>query len=184
MTFFTAIQGKFSEGSGGIGDADISTGAGINADKLSTIPGKRVKSDRIEDDAVGTTQLRDDPTVDANRAVTTAHIRDAAVTTPKLADASVTYPKKKTSTFEWTPGGVFAPLATNSITTGSTVAQKIPAAIYLRRNGGILAPHAVATYGIYENTGTGTYFVYLGNPTAVNQDFSGLTVHVEFEDKT
>jgi microcystin-dependent protein len=48
---------------------------------------------KIADDAVGSDQLRDDAVTDANRAVTTDHIRDSAVTTSKLASGAVTRSK-------------------------------------------------------------------------------------------
>lgn len=50
-----------------------------------------VTQDKISNDAVGADQLRDDPSVDANRAVTTNHIRDGAVTSSKLAAGAITH---------------------------------------------------------------------------------------------
>lgn len=46
-----------------------------------------VTIDKIADDAVGADQLRDDAVTDANRAVTTNHIRDSAITLAKIAAA-------------------------------------------------------------------------------------------------
>lgn len=70
---------------------------------ISAIPNNTVGSGAIVDGSVGTDELandsvtsaklRDDVSVDANRAVTTNHIRDLAVTTAKLADDSVTSAK-------------------------------------------------------------------------------------------
>jgi len=64
---------------GGIVAAKIGAGAVITA-KLAT-------------DSVDNTILKDDASVDANRAVTTDHLRDASVTAAKLASDSVTAPK-------------------------------------------------------------------------------------------
>lgn len=52
-----------------------------------------VTTAKIADDAVTAAKLADDASVDANRAVTTNHIRDSAVTTAKIADANVTTAK-------------------------------------------------------------------------------------------
>jgi Phage T7 tail fibre protein len=60
---------------------------------ISAIPNNTVSTNSIVDDAVTSAKLRDDASVDANRAVTTNHIRDLAVTTAKLADDSVTADK-------------------------------------------------------------------------------------------
>lgn len=61
-----------------------------------------VTSDKIGADAVGATQLKDDASVDGNRAVTTNHIRDGAITTAKIADASITS-GKLSYVVGWTP---------------------------------------------------------------------------------
>lgn len=45
----------------------------------------------LQDDAVTAAKLRDDASVDANRAVTTNHIRDLNVTYPKLSKAAKSY---------------------------------------------------------------------------------------------
>lgn len=50
---------------------------------------------RIKDDGVDAAKLKDDATTDANRAVTTNHIRDSAVTTAKIADDAVDAAKLK-----------------------------------------------------------------------------------------
>jgi len=60
---------------------------------ISAIPNNTVSTNSIVDDAVTSAKLRDDASVDANRAVTTNHIRDLAVTTGKLADDAVTADK-------------------------------------------------------------------------------------------
>lgn len=48
-----------------------------------------IQTVNIVDDAVDAAKLKADPTTDANRAVTTDHIRDLAVTTPKIAASAV-----------------------------------------------------------------------------------------------
>lgn len=94
-----ALASKFSEGPGGIGDADISTTGGVSATKLSTSPGKRLDEARLEDDAVSARVLRDDATVDANRAVTRNHCRDALVNAAKLDTDAVIRPKVKRTAY-------------------------------------------------------------------------------------
>lgn len=48
---------------------------------------------RVKADGITASHLRDDGSVDANRAVTTNHIRDSAITTAKIADSNVTTAK-------------------------------------------------------------------------------------------
>jgi hypothetical protein len=72
---------------GGIEDVNVKTGAAIDGNKLSNIPGAQIPFDRIADDAVTADKLRDDATVDGQRAVTTNHIRDQAVTKGKVSTA-------------------------------------------------------------------------------------------------
>jgi len=68
---------------------------GIAADAVTTakILNGNVTTLKIADDAVTAAKLADDASVDANRAVTTNHIRDSAVTTAKIANANVTNEK-------------------------------------------------------------------------------------------
>lgn len=57
--------------------------------QAANIEANAVTKPAIADDAVGAAELQDDAAVDANRAVTTDHVRDAAVTAPKVADDAV-----------------------------------------------------------------------------------------------
>tara|TARA_R100001086_G_scaffold200856_1_gene117058 strand:+ start:6976 stop:8349 length:1374 start_codon:yes stop_codon:yes gene_type:complete len=61
----------------------------VNADSVVTasIQDDAVTQAKIADDAVGADQLQDDASVDANRAVTTNHIRNQAITGEKLASS-------------------------------------------------------------------------------------------------
>lgn len=89
-----AIAAKFSETAGvGIGDGDVASDAGISGSKLSNVTGKQIPTDRLADDAVTAAKLADSASVDANRAVTTNHIRDAAVTKPKIGPSQITLDK-------------------------------------------------------------------------------------------
>ena len=60
---------------------------------ISAIPNNTVGTGALVNDSVTSDKLSDSTTVDANRAVTTNHIRDIAVTTAKIADDSVTSAK-------------------------------------------------------------------------------------------
>jgi len=88
---FQAIAAKFTEGVGGIADADIYTGAGIRGSKLSSVPGNRITQAQMDDDAVDLRVLKDDATAGApNAAVNTAaHIKDAIITNAKLVDSTI-----------------------------------------------------------------------------------------------
>lgn len=83
---FLAVAAKFTEGAGGISDADTAANAGFKGTKMSNIPGLRIPSDRIEDDAIGADQLRDDGTSGSpNAAVNTAaHVKDGIIPSNKL----------------------------------------------------------------------------------------------------
>ena len=61
--------------------------------QLGQLPTGGLGTASFQDDSVTADKLRDDTSVDANRAVTTNHIRDNAITTAKLADNSVTTAK-------------------------------------------------------------------------------------------
>jgi len=81
---FTRLASKFTEGAGGIKDVDVSTGADLNANKLSDTDGKRITATKFQPGAVDATALRSDAVTDANRAVTTDHLRDFSVIAAKL----------------------------------------------------------------------------------------------------
>lgn len=78
---------------------------------------------QIADDAVTADKLRDDASTDANRAVTTNHIRDVAVTTAKIADDAVTADKLRDDAS--TDGN--RAVTTNHIRDGAVVNTKIAA---------------------------------------------------------
>ena len=89
---FQAVANKFTEGSGGINNSDISANAGIYGTKLSNTAGNRIPTDRVEDDAIDKDKLKDDASAGSpNAAVNTAlHIKDRIITAVKLALASIT----------------------------------------------------------------------------------------------
>lgn len=47
----------------------------------------------VKEDGITSNELRDDPSTDANRAVTTNHIKDSNVTTAKIANSAVEFAK-------------------------------------------------------------------------------------------
>lgn len=80
---FDSVEGKFTEGPGGISDGDITTTADINgAQKLSSSPAKQVTEPKLGDNAVSARVLAKDainPGNDANRAVSGDHIKALTV---------------------------------------------------------------------------------------------------------
>jgi hypothetical protein len=58
-----------------------------DAVETASIKDGAVTQEKIADDAVGADQLRDDPSIDDNRPVTTDHIRDGAITMAKIIAA-------------------------------------------------------------------------------------------------
>lgn len=97
---FQAVAAKFTEGAGGIADGDISAVAGIKGTKISNVAGNRIPTDRIEDDAIDQTKLRDDATAGSpNAAVNTAnHIRDGIITALKILAGSLSGQQLKVTT--------------------------------------------------------------------------------------
>lgn len=85
-----AVVAMFTEGAGGISDADISSTAAISGLKLSNTVGKQVPTDRIADAAITDAKLSSSSSVDANRAVGTDHIKALAVTKAKVAGSTLT----------------------------------------------------------------------------------------------
>lgn len=63
---------------------------GVSTVKIAALA---VSTAKLAELAVDAAKLKSDATVDANRAVTTNHVRDAAITAPKLATNSVLYDK-------------------------------------------------------------------------------------------
>jgi len=116
---FAAIAAKFTEGSGGISDGDISATAGIKASKLSSIAGNRITQAQLEDDAVDLRVLKDDATAGApNAAVnTSAHIKDGIVTGAKIAAATIAKDRLKLSSVVVAIPAVGATTVTNFDTT-------------------------------------------------------------------
>lgn len=88
---FQDIAGKFTEGMGGISNADIASGAGIVRDKLSSIAGSRITQAQMDDDAVDSRVLKDDIGMGAPGAAvgTAAHIKDGIITSAKLVDNTI-----------------------------------------------------------------------------------------------
>lgn len=87
---FQAVANKFTEGPSGIVDADVSTGADLNANKLSSSAGKRIVEAKFEDDAVDGRVLKDDNVAgSANAAVNLLnHIKDRLITKVKLSNVA------------------------------------------------------------------------------------------------
>lgn len=65
-----------------------------------------VTEPKLANDAVTADKLRDDASIDGNRAVTTNHVRNAAITEPKLASASVSLAKYAAGAFGISGSGV------------------------------------------------------------------------------
>lgn len=99
---FNALAAKFTSGPGGIADDDVA--GPFSGTKISNVAGKRVPSDRIEDNAVTDAKLSSSASVDASRAVGTNHIKDANVTRAKLVAAAVALAQTgiQVVSFPWT----------------------------------------------------------------------------------
>ena len=76
---FQALAAKFTEASGGISDTDIYASADINANKLSSSPGKRITAAKIEPNSIDSTVLKSDPAGFSGAVAGPSYIKDAAV---------------------------------------------------------------------------------------------------------
>lgn len=101
-----------------------------------------ISTNKLIDDAVTADKLQADPTVNANRAVTTNHIQDDAIVTAKILNSNVTTPKI-------VDGAITnVKLAPNSLTISKFTATD---QIYLQNAGTARPGTAVITNGSVEN---------------------------------
>ena len=180
-TNFQAIAKKFTEEAGGIVDADIYTFAAIKGSKLSNVAGNRVPSDRIEDDAIGAAQLKDEASPSTNAAVNSAnHIKDGIITNAKLVNATLLAGKIKINSVNFGAQGVVVPTgAAINFTTGKTAAQIVPLALYSERAGGADLLDDRAIVSLYHRTSDDLYYFSIHNPhdapfTIINNTFYWL----------
>ncbi|MBX2947589.1 MAG: hypothetical protein KF725_17295 [Cyclobacteriaceae bacterium] len=146
-----------NETTGGTGTVtNIATGTGLTGGPITT-----TGTIAIASNGVTATELRSDATTDANRAVTTNHIRDNAITTAKILDGTI----------------ATADLANNSITdvkianvapgkltqSGATVGQ------VLKWNGTAWVPQA-------DDTGTGSLPALASGQLLTNNGASNIAV--------
>ena len=89
---------------------------GVTTAKINDLA---VTTAKIATDAVDNTILKDDASVDANRAVTTNHIRDGNVTSAKIADFAVTCAKQATSQVGYQ---IYGDTRVSGFSAGNTVA--------------------------------------------------------------
>ena len=152
------LAAKFSEGSGGIADADISTAAAIKGTKLSSVAGSRIPFDRIEDDAITADKLRDDAVTDSNRAVTTNHIRLGAIDKTKLTTATgsrVTRDRTEIILQERSWGPIAVPGGTDRFVASASLFQGVTnyeARVYLSSSVGAGTPQLYATVSVVPST--------------------------------
>lgn len=96
---------------------DVAFSGGVN------LPDDAVLLADVADDAVGAAQLRDDGATDANRAVTTNHVRDNAITQAKVGDDAIGAAELKITLEDVTVG------TGNPSGTATVVAGAIPIGI-------------------------------------------------------
>lgn len=147
-----AKLGTGSVTSGTILDGTIQT-ADIKAANVTTA--------LVADDAITTAKLQDDAVVDANRAVTTNHIRDAAITSAKLGSTLAGYLGVNTSS---TISRGYVSIAGNE-TTASTSFTKLTtpdqiANIVVPSNGKILVTYN-ALWKLVGATNAGAISIFL-----------------------
>lgn len=118
---FNVAGGKVPQsliGDDAVGAAQLADNAVVTANIVDL----NVTTAKIANDAVDATKLKDDAVTDANRAVTTNHIRDLNVTTAKINDLAVTSGKIAAGAVGTTQ------LADGSVTSAKLAASITPAA--------------------------------------------------------
>jgi len=113
----------------------------------------------IGNDKVTATQLKDSASVDADRAVTTDHIRDDAITNAKLDTASVVY---SAGDLGASSGGVYYDSLSTTADSGPVEISSVPPGTYLatlRCAGftGTASGTPSVYFGIKATSGTATY---------------------------
>jgi hypothetical protein len=170
---FSAVAAKFTEGAGGISDVDIAAGAGIKASKLSSVAGQRVTATQLEDDAVDSRILKDDPGAGSPNAAVSlaAHIKDGIITGAKLVAATIAKDKLKLSSVVVTIAVLNTGIDSNTDTTLNS-ASAFPIG-YHREGVGIPAGAFPSTV-LRLNTTDGKYYIYAWN-------MSGTTATTSFD---
>lgn len=115
----TDLNKIYTEINGNLDDNNVKPSAGIQGSKLAA---GSVGTTQLTDDSVDNNKLKDDAAVDANRAVTTNHIRDAAVATTKIADLAVTNAKIADGTIQGPKIKLTAVNTTQTVSVGSAIA--------------------------------------------------------------
>lgn len=101
----TDLNKLYTELNGNIDDANIKPSAAIAGSKIAS---GSITTAQLADDSVDNNKLKDDAGVDANRAVTRDHIRDAAINSAKILATAIGFDRLNTSTVSFssliTPG--------------------------------------------------------------------------------
>jgi len=161
---FTDVSGKFTEGTGGIADGDISSAAAIKSSKLSSVSGNRITQAQLEDDAVDLRVLKDDAASGSpNAAVNNAnHIKDGIITNAKLVAGTL---KKGSLNLASVLVAVpaLAPGVTFNVSTTLNSSSAFPFAV-VQENGAEYWVHAKVKL----TTGTGAYDLVGSNSSGVS----------------
>lgn len=175
---FSAILGFFTEGSGGIADADCSTSMDLNsALKLSQTVGKQIPTDAIADDAVTFAKLKDDTAAGSALAAvnTKYHVRSNVLPADRLF----------ISFFSQAVGaGSIASMTARNFNLGQTLTNYFPVAAWISRNA---IPQLTLTAGanieealavtLHHSQTNDTYFAQVKNTGGTSVDVSGMTLY-------
>jgi len=106
---------------------------------MDIVTASTISTSKLAPDSVDSTILKDDASVDGNRAVTTDHIRNSAITTTKIADGAVTSAKLDNAYFSFGDGSD----GDLTITSGTTTLNGIKKYNNLTINAGAVLTHDV-----------------------------------------
>lgn len=172
---FTAVAAKFSEGAGGIADADIATIAGIRAIKLSTTIGSRITQAQLEDNAVTFRALLSEASPSTNAAVNTAnHIKDGIITGAKLVAATIAKDRLKLANFVITIPVIAAELWTNVDSTLFSTSA-FPISMVVEQDPSVNTVHPSLT--LLLDIATNKYWIYALNGTATPTIAYSVRIH-------
>lgn len=161
---------------GQIDKANVSPTAGLPGTTLSNVGGERVPTDRIEDDAIDGTKLKDDPTTGhAGAAVNLSdHVKDGILNGLKLISNTVGADKLRIGWADYALGTV-SPSTDNSHDMGVVASTSYPLGIAVLRAGDPAIVAEVA-FQVGVNTSTDRYYAVFRNLTGFSVNLSGYTL--------
>lgn len=156
---------------GSITDANCSATMGLQGSKLADSP-NGIATAKINDKAVTGVKIANDAAVDASRAITTDHIKDANVTLPKVKTTTVLITN---SVVNITSGSSL------KLDSGKSSVTTIPLVGYMEGTTAALAVGiAGSTLTWNRDTTTNTWWLTLRNTGPITINYTGIVFSAKF----